>query len=301
MIFYEMKSFVEIAILQAVDVDENQKTLRSSLVLWCLYLMCGHAVFFSYRRDLRVLTPRSKKKRYSFVNAATDVVVVPKQNTPRRNQTSRKHMSSDAVEQSKWDTCVDCMCSAIAKFCSLVVATSMFLGEIVYMVGVAKLVSTWGGVERIIGAHVVGMAVSLLALIGYLYLFFRGQKQQQFMSFLTILLIVSFTLIAHSVGIAAPSVIDCDNNFTLIDSFGEVTGNVINGFSNVTLNRTFIKYPVNSYEGSLLGCHDQSIVLGGAIVVGFFQLVAIFDVQRVLLRRVRAKTYGDRFSEMGIK
>jgi hypothetical protein len=37
------------------------------------------------------------------------------------------------------------------------------------------------------------------------------------------------------------------------------------------------------------------------LILLLFQLVAIFDVQRLLLQRVRSKTYGERFYEMGIR
>ena len=223
---------------------------------------------------------------------------------------------ADAPERTKLDQCADCLCNAIAQFCSLTVALSMFIGEIVYLVGVFKLAATWGSFERIVVAHFIAMFFSLFTLIGYFYLFLKGQKQIHFMSFLTGLLVLSFMLVSHSIGLAAPNVLDCGGNFTyLANSFGDVAGGVANDLTNISLNRTLIHngdnnngnnnnnngQPRGEYDQSLLGCYDQAIILGGAIVVGFFQLCAVFDVQRVLLRRVRAKTYGERFTEMGIK
>lgn len=216
-------------------------------------------------------------------------------------------MSTEAgTEQSRLDACVDCLCSLVAKFCSLIVAFSMTVGGIVYIIGVAKLTHSWGSMDRIVVAHFCAMISTFLANVCYIYLFLRGQKQVQFMSVLSTLLLISFMLVAHSIGVAAPNVVDCGSNFTVVsDTFGETAGNAVNGavktITNKTLNTTvLIWHGRGSYDQSLVGCHDQAIVLGGAIVVGFFQLVAIFDVQRVLLRRVRSKTYGEIFVEMGI-
>ncbi len=220
---------------------------------------------------------------------------------------------ADDPERSKFDECVDCLCSTVAKFCSLTVAFSMFVGWIVYMIGVIRLAAEWGNLERIVVAHFLSMFLSFITLLGYFYLFLKGQKQLHFMSFLTNLLVLSLMLVSHSIGLTAPNVLDCGGNFSyLTNSFGEVAGGVANGITNITLNRTLSGAvnagggvingpPRGEYDQSLLGCYDQAIILGGAIVVGFFQLCAVFDVQRVLLRRIRAKTYGERFSEMGIK
>jgi hypothetical protein len=223
---------------------------------------------------------------------------------------------ADEPEQTKLEQCGDCLCNAISKFCSLTVVVSMFVGEIVYIVGVFKLAAAWGSLERTVIAHFLGMFLSLITLLGYFYLFLKGQKQIHFMTFLTMLLVVSFMLVSHSIGLASPNVVDCGGNFSyLAQGFKDVTNNVANGVTNITLNRTNVQNlpgavggvlinggpPRGEYDQSLLGCYEQAIVLGGAIVVGFFQLAAVFDVQRVLLRRIRAKTYGERFTEMGIK
>ena len=218
---------------------------------------------------------------------------------------------ADAPEKTKLDQCTDCVCNAVAQFCSLTVVLSMTIGEIVYLVGVFKLAATWGSLERVVVAHFIATLLALLSLVAYFYLFLKGQKQIHFMSFLTGLL-VSFMLVSHSIGLAAPNVLDCGGNFSyLAGSFTDVAGGVANDLANISLNRTVINTPAppstsdsearGEYDQSLVGCYDQAIILGGAIVVGFFQLCAVFDVQRVLLRRVRAKTYGERFTEMGIK
>jgi hypothetical protein len=217
---------------------------------------------------------------------------------------------ADAPEQSRLEVVVDCLCSAVTRFCSLTVACSMFVGVIVYMVGVMKLLGSWGSMERIVLAHFIAMMFAIVALVGYVWLFLKGQRQVQFMTVLTGILIIAFTLVGHSIGIAVPTVADCGGNFSVINvaqTVGEVAGGVAggiaNGISNISHNRTIngFTHPRGSYSQSLVGCHDQSIVLGGALVTAIFELVAIFDVQRVLLRRVRAKTYGERFTEMGIK
>src|SRR3989338_9231027 len=146
---------------------------------------------------------------------------------------------ADEPERTKFDQCVDCMCNAVAKFCSLTVAFSMLVGQVVYMVGVVRLAAAWGNFERVVVAHFLAMLFAFITLLGYLYLFLKGQKQIHFMSFLTGLLVVSFMLVSHSIGLTAPNVLDCGGNFSyLAGSFGDVANGVANGITNITLNKT---------------------------------------------------------------
>eukprot|EP00658_Telonema_sp_P-2_P053170 TRINITY_DN41613_c0_g1_i1.p1 TRINITY_DN41613_c0_g1~~TRINITY_DN41613_c0_g1_i1.p1 ORF type:complete len:115 (+),score=26.06 TRINITY_DN41613_c0_g1_i1:84-428(+) len=58
---------------------------------------------------------------------------------------------------------------------------------------------------------------------------------------------------------------------------------------------------IGSLGQSLGNCVDSEIIFAGAFMLIIFHIISLFDTQRMLVSRIKSKTYGERFVEMGIR
>jgi len=209
----------------------------------------------------------------------------------------------------KCDDTLECVKVVLFKFFTLIVAGGCGVGAVVYMTGVVKYVGARTALGALDAVNLVGCVSSTICAIFYAYLFFVARKPYRLMYFLSAALVFSLFFTGHSLGLTGPTVFECAGNWSgLANQFGaiqsEVISNVVNGsfYKNQTISGdSTISIRVGDYNAVAIGCLDTMIIFSGALIAAVFGLIAVFDVQRILLKRVRAKTYGERFSEMGIK
>ena len=185
-------------------------------------------------------------------------------------------------------------------FFSLITAVCSCIGCFVYVIGVLRFVNTQQTFYRTEVAHFIGMLFAIASTLGYLALFFVAKKSYRVLYLLTFIIVLSLFLVSHSLGLVAPTVDDCDELGVFINGFVNRTytdasniGNSLRG-GNVTEIR-------GSLGQSLGNCVDSELIFAGAFLLLVFQMVTLFDLQRTLIGRVKSKTYGERFVEMGIK
>eukprot|EP00331_Platyophrya_macrostoma_P000069 CAMPEP_0176405616 /NCGR_PEP_ID=MMETSP0127-20121128/431_1 /TAXON_ID=938130 /ORGANISM="Platyophrya macrostoma, Strain WH" /LENGTH=160 /DNA_ID=CAMNT_0017784683 /DNA_START=159 /DNA_END=641 /DNA_ORIENTATION=+ len=151
-------------------------------------------------------------------------------------------------------------------------------------------------------AHFLGFLSAIASAVAFTVLHFLPKRAYRMLYLISGILVVSIFLVSHSMGLTAPTVDDCDSlgllNITAIlaeqaNSLGTV-GYVILKGGNGTV-------AVGRLGQVLGGCTQSVITFVTALLIIILEVIALFDTQRMLLTRVRSKTYGERFVEMGIK
>lgn len=191
-----------------------------------------------------------------------------------------------------WEATRDRVQGFCSKFFSLIIGIFAALACCVYFIGVMRLITARQRFERLEVPHFLGVGFAIISTISYLVLHFIPRKAYRLMYFLTAMLMLSIIFVSHSMGVTGPTVDDCN------DDLGETAGHIGDALSNIA-NATTTRR--GSLGQSLGDCIDETIIFAASVCVIFFHIIAIFDVQRLLLVRVRAKTYGERFVEMGIR
>ncbi|KAG5485010.1 hypothetical protein LSCM1_07090 [Leishmania martiniquensis] len=184
----------------------------------------------------------------------------------------------------------------LRKFFSLILAISMAFMTLLYVIGAGVVTTQAKSFSKSGFAHFLGIFLSIASVIGYLILHFVPRKAYRLLYGVTFLMLTTVFLVAHSMGLAAPVVADCNaagslhftGNYTGIGSIGSILND---DNQNVTIGR--LGEPVAQ-------CKSNALLFAAAFINMFIYVVALFDVQTVLLARVKSKTYGERFVEMGI-
>lgn len=174
----------------------------------------------------------------------------------------------------------DTILSFIRKFFSLLLAILIAIATLIYVIGAGIVITKEKSFGNSGFAHFLAILSSLVVAIGYIALHFVPRKAYRLLYALTFLFLLSLFLISHSLGLAAYSVTECNANHEYDNT----------GLSNITGGGINIQS----------ACAGNGVLFAGAFLNILFYLVAIFDVQAVLLSRVKSKTYGERFVEMGI-
>ena len=195
-----------------------------------------------------------------------------------------------------WDDTRDRIQSFCTKFLSLIVGVLMAVGVFVYLIGVARYLAAHSGFERLEVPHFFGLAASLVSTVSYLILHCIPKKAYRLLYFVTVSLILSIVMSSHSMGVTGPTVDECDELPTNSLNF---LGEQLQSASRNNTQTASLR--IGALGQSLGACEDQAIIFSGCTILLLFQMIAIFDVQRLLLQRVRSKTYGERFYEMGIR
>jgi hypothetical protein len=102
-------------------------------------------------------------------------------------------------------------------------------------------------------------------------------------------------------GLSAPTVDDCDELGITNATFWKAQVNDLGNIGYAIAAGTNVSTIIGRLGQPITNCVDNEIIFAGGFMLLIFHSVAIFDVQRMLLTRVKAKTYGERFVEMGIK
>ena len=197
-----------------------------------------------------------------------------------------------------WEERRDCCVKFVVKFFSLIIAIAACFSTFIYAIGIFRYISAVQRFKRDEVAHFFGLGCAVLSSAMDLALHTMPHKAQpQSLTILTIIMIVASGMVGHSLGLAAPTVDDCDEtnrqNFFngTIQTVGQISHEVITSPGVTT----------GSLGQSLGNCRDMQLIFAGCFMFLFFQSIALFDIQRIILKRVRSKTYGDRFVEMGIR
>lgn len=189
-----------------------------------------------------------------------------------------------------------------SKFFSIIIAVLLAIMTLIYMIGAGRLIDVTDSFFSSGFAHFLGILAALASTIGYGVLHVVPRKAYRLLYLITFLLALSIFLVSHSLGLTAPTVDDCDelglfNATRLLNetayTLGDV-GYVILQGGNGTAAIGQLGQPVNH-------CVDYGLTFASAFILILLDVVALFDTQRLLLTRVRSKTYGERFVEMGIR
>lgn len=189
-----------------------------------------------------------------------------------------------------------------SRFFSLVIAVLLDVLTLIYTIGAGHLVNVSDSFSSSGFAHFLAIVAAVASAVTYTLLHFVPKRAYRLLYLITSILVLSIFLVAHSLGLTAPTVDDCDEygllNVTRIigdqaNSVGDI-GFVIlkGGNATVAVGRL----------GQVLGdCTETVVTFTTALFIIVLDIIALFDTQRMLLTRVRSKTYGERFVEMGIK
>ncbi|AIN96154.1 hypothetical protein LPMP_100840 [Leishmania panamensis] len=190
----------------------------------------------------------------------------------------------------------DTILSFLRKFFSLILAIAMGFLTLLYVIGAGVVTTQAKSFSKSGFAHFLGIIFAITSAMGYLILHFVPRKAYRLLYALTFIMLTTVFLVSHSMGLAAPVVADCGvagslnftGNYTGIGSIGSILNDEN---QNVTIGR--LGQPVAQ-------CKGNALLFAASFLNMFLYVIALFDVQTVLLARVRSKTYGERFVEMGI-
>ncbi|EPY36950.1 hypothetical protein STCU_00325 [Strigomonas culicis] len=165
---------------------------------------------------------------------------------------------------------------------------------LLYVIAAGRVVTLEKSMGHAGFAHFLAIVFSIVTAICYLILHFVPRKAYRLLYALTFLLIITMFLVSHSIGLVGPTVTDCgtfSHNFTknwTMGSIGEIIAD-----DNTTAK-------VGSLGQTVANCSLNELTFAAGFINIVMYIIAIFDVQNVLLSRVKSKTYGERFVEMGI-
>lgn len=193
------------------------------------------------------------------------------------------------------------------KFFSIVFAIVMIILTIAFLAVSAHLIHLQRNFKTIGFAYFLTIIFSVVVALGYIALHLVPRKAYRLLYALTGFFLVSSFLMAHSMGVSALTVNDCrlEGNFNLTEiatSEMEDLGhfervNVTDGKGKGGHNKTVI---IGTYGEPVSFCADNVGVFVCSFLLLILYVIGLFDVQNVLLNRVKSKTYGERFVEMGI-
>lgn len=187
------------------------------------------------------------------------------------------------------------------RFLTLIIAICMVIFTSIYLISMATLVSRKKNFSKDGFAYFLALIVTIAGVAGYFVLHVVPRKAYRLLYALTVLFLLAGFLIGHALGLAGPTVNDCQrlgefNIENVTETVGKI-GDVIWVKSNST-DSGAIGIGSLGQELSYCGNHLTIFVSSFFLLILFF--IGILDVQRVLLIRVKSKTYGERFVEMGI-
>ena len=195
-----------------------------------------------------------------------------------------------------------------SRFFSLIIAALNCIASLVLIIGFFKFAVTQGTFYRTEVAHFFTAVISTASTIGFLALHLVPRKRYRVLYMLSGMLVLSIFFTAHSLGLVAPTVDDCDEKgllYNVTTLFNTTAGSAHDAVDAVTgRNQTTTSITtslIGSLGQSLGNCVDSEIIFAGAFMLIIFHIISLFDTQRMLISRIKSKTYGERFVEMGIR
>ncbi|CCW63571.1 unnamed protein product [Phytomonas sp. EM1] len=184
--------------------------------------------------------------------------------------------------------CIERIIAFSRKFLSLFIAIILAIAVAIYVVGSSVVISKDKSFGNIGFSHFLGILLTATTTLTYITLHFLPRKAYRLLYAITLLLLFSILFCAHSLGLTAPTVTDCGK-----DEFMQIIANLTETQRNVSIEVGSLGQEINT-------CSGNDVLFAGSLIAVIMMVAAIFDVQMVLLHRVRSKTYGERFVEMGI-
>lgn len=190
----------------------------------------------------------------------------------------------------------DTVLSFLRKFFSLIIAILMALITVLYVVGAGIVITGAKSFGRSGFAHFLGIVFAIVTVIGYIILHFVPRKAYRLLYALTFILLTTMFLVAHSWGLSAPTVQDCNTAGALhVNTTWGGMGSIGSWLGDNDVNVT-----IGTLGQPLGQCSGNALLFAAAFLNMILYVIALFDIQTVLLARVKSKTYGERFVEMGI-
>ncbi|EAN80763.1 hypothetical protein C3747_66g71 [Trypanosoma cruzi] len=198
---------------------------------------------------------------------------------------------------------LDCMsrvCSFLRKFLSVIMGILLAIFTLLYVIGAGRVITLEHNFKHAGFAYFLGIFFSIITVICYISLHFVPRKAYRLLYFISVMLVLSMFFVAHSMGLAGPVVSDC--NLLGLINYSDIVAKWRNmGTVGVIFNNeTKTKEVIGKLGEPVQHCVEQELTFATALIMLILQVFALFDVQKVLLTRVRSKTYGERFVEMGI-
>lgn len=197
--------------------------------------------------------------------------------------------------------------NVVQKFFSVVFAIVMIILTIAFLACSAHLIHISKNFEKLGFSYFLTIIFSVVVAVGYVALHLVPRKAYRLLYALTGFFLAAAFLMGHSMGTSALTVNDCriENHLNFSSLIASDVGqlghidrvNTTSHGHNQTHNHTVV---IGTYGEPVTHCPDNV----GIFVCSFFLLIlyfiGLFDVQNVLFSRVKSKTYGERFVEMGI-
>ncbi|KAH9598476.1 hypothetical protein LSM04_009727 [Trypanosoma melophagium] len=196
--------------------------------------------------------------------------------------------------------CMHTICSFLRKFLSLIIGAIMAFCTLLFVIGAGRVITLERSISHSGFAHLLAIFTSIITVIFYIALHFVPRKAYRLLYFISVMLVLTMFFVAHSLGLAAPIVDDCNalgliNYSAIVEKWNDL-GSVGVIFNNHT-NKT---EAIGKLGENVRYCVEEELTFASALLLLILYIFALFDVQKVLLTRVKSKTYGERFVEMGI-
>ncbi|ORC86906.1 uncharacterized protein TM35_000252020 [Trypanosoma theileri] len=192
------------------------------------------------------------------------------------------------------------LCSFLRKFLSLIVGAVMAFCTLLFVIGAGRVITLERNISRSGFAHLLAILTSIITVILYIALHFIPRKAYRLLYFISVMLVITMLFVSHSLGLAAPLVDDCNalgliNYSDIVDKWKDMgsVGVIFNNHTNKTET-------IGKLGENVRYCTEEELTFASAVLLLILYVFALFDVQKVLLTRVKSKTYGERFVEMGI-
>ncbi|RNF18201.1 uncharacterized protein Tco025E_04586 [Trypanosoma conorhini] len=196
--------------------------------------------------------------------------------------------------------CMSAVLSFLRKFLSLILGVLLAIFTLLYVIGTGRVITLEQNFAHAGFAHFLGIIFSIVTVICYISLHFVPRKAYRLLYFISVMLVITMFLVAHSLGLSAPVMSDC-NELGLLN-YSEIVGKwkKMGTMGVIFNNATNSKEVIGKLGEPVRNCVPQELTFASALLMLILQVIALFDVQKVLLTRVKSKTYGERFVEMGI-
>jgi hypothetical protein len=188
-----------------------------------------------------------------------------------------------------WESRKECCATFWTKFFSLIIGICMGVSGFLFAIGIFRYLNAVKRFSRDEIAHFITLGLAGISTTMFIATHAVPKRvTSEILTILAVLLVLSEGMVSHSMGLAAPTVDDCNGNGRVDFLNGTITN--VNGIANTgTLGQ------------SLGDCLDMQLIFAGSFLLLIFQTIGVFDIQRLILQRTRSKTYADRFVEMGIR
>eukprot|EP00759_Apiculatamorpha_spiralis_P019710 PhF_6_TR2550/c0_g1_i1/m.4328 len=174
--------------------------------------------------------------------------------------------------------CWDGFKTFVAKFFSLIIALLNAVGVLIMGIGSVAHIADIKRFKRLEVAHALAAFVAALAALGLFYIPFTSNVSVAFIRVESLLIILALALVSLSVGLLGQQIEDC------------VQG--------TNFNSTQVIQMADSHDTSF--CNNDGAIFAGGVILLLSLCIALGDVHRQLVNRIKSKQLGHRFAEMSV-